>query len=167
MPEYVSSRGLLLAYSATIENLVLTGSAPNTYYLPAEPADGTFNTFTCVKDVPNFGNVSQEMAEHRCLDQAEKFVAKFPTGFLMSDETAIRVAFDKTLYSTLYGYVLTNTQLTWRLKLAQLSTETTPSKSVRLGYLMSISEVVNTDGTEVDATLNISWSSLPKFTAGA
>lgn len=165
--ETTPSQGLILAYSETVSAQVLTGSAPNTYYLPDEPGDGTFNQIACIKDVPNLQNVAQEMSEHRCLDQAEKFIAKNPTGFLMSDDTSIRLAFHKTIFGTLQGFVLTNKHLTFRLKYAQLASElSTPSKAIRTGYIQSITDVVNTDGTEVDATLNISWSSLPKFTAG-
>lgn len=165
--ELVSSRGLLLQYSETIAAQALAGTAPNQYYEPGEPGDGTFVTLGCVKDVPNLANVQQEMAEHRCLDITEPFVAKFPTGFLMSEDTTVRIAFAKALYNTLDGFVKSHKHLTFRLKYAYLASETTPSQSVRTGYIQSLSDVVNSDGTEVDCTLTVSWSSLPKFTQGA
>jgi hypothetical protein len=165
--ELVPSRGLTFAYSATIESQTLVGSGANSYYLPGEPADGTFVNFTCIKDVPNGGNVKAEFNDHRCLDAGEKFVAKNPTGFLMSDSTTIKLAFAKAIYNTLDGYVKTSTHLTWRLKYALSPLETVPSQWVRTGYIEEISDVVNSNGEEVDATFSIVWSSLPKFTAGS
>lgn len=164
--DLVPSRGLILAYSTTIAAETLVGSGATSYTLPGEPADGTFNTIGCVKDVPNFGNVKAEFNDHRCLDVGEKFVSKTPTGFLMSDNTQVRVAFAKALYNTLDGFVKTNTPLTFRIKYATSPTETVPSQSVRTGYLESISDEVKSSGEELEATFSVVWTSLPKFTAG-
>lgn len=161
------SNGLTLSYSTTIETPVLTGTAPNQWYEPAEPADGTFTDFLCVKDVPNVGNLTAEMTEHRCLNRKEKFVAKYPNGFLTSEATQIRVSFDRTEHATLLGYQKAGTQLSIRLKLAARPDETTPSKILRTGYISQLSDTISNGGDEVESTLSFEWSSVPKITEGS
>lgn len=165
--ELTPSNGLTLSYSTTIETPVLTGTAPNQWYEPAEPADGTFTDFLCVKDVPNVGNLTAEMTEHRCLNRTEKFVQKYPNGFLTSESTQIRVSFDRSEFATLLGYNKAGTQLTIRLKYAARPDETTPSKIIRTGYIMNITDTINSNGDEVEATISFEWSSVPKITQGS
>jgi hypothetical protein len=78
----------------------------------------------------------------------------------------VRIAFAKAIYATLEAYVRGSTELTFRLKYAQLASETNASKSIRTGYITEISDVVQSDGTEVEASFAFAFSSLPKFTAG-
>lgn len=165
--EMLTARGLILSYSTTIAAQVLTGSAPNQYYVPGDPGDGAFTTIGCIKDVPNFDNIAVEMSEHRCLDDTEKFVAKFPTGFMTSEDTTIKVAFAKALYSTLKALAIAGTELTLKLTYAKLPSETNASKSLRTGYITNITDMVPGDGKEVDANISIAWSRASLFTSGA
>lgn len=157
--ELLPSAGLTLEYSLTV-------AVNGTTQQATEPGDGTFVLIGCVKDVPNAGNVSQDMSEHKCLDATETFIQKFPTGFLKSEDTTVKIGFAKAIYNTLEGLVVAGTQVCIRLKYSKLPSETTPSKGVRNCYIEKISDMVKGDGTEVEADFTLCWTTLPKFTAG-
>lgn len=164
--DYVPSRGLVLQYSETVDTTTV-GTAPNRYKEPVTPGEGTFVTLACIKDVPNFANETVEMQEHRCLDDGEKFVAKYPTGFMTGEDTTLRMAFNKTAYLAAQAFSRTGKELCFRLAYAKSPTETVGTNHVRNGHIMSVSDAVNSDGTEVEANLTLSWSTLAKTTAGS
>lgn len=140
--------------------------------LAALDADPDWTTLGCILRVGSLGGLRVETAEHRCLDQSDDFVTKYPTGFKTSDDAQLSISYTGAKYKVLRDKVNEADAVEWLWRL------TFPKERIA-GVLQSVaatekwkafltSAMLNfpDDGSEISIEVTLSPNSKATFTEG-
>lgn len=151
------SKGLLLQYNPS---------------LTALDADPGWVTLGCILRINNVGGLVVETAEHRCLDQSDDMVTKYPTGFKTTEDADLSLSYTGAKYKLLRDKVnetdATQWQfrLTWPKERVASGLQTAGASEKWQAFVTKAVPRFPEDGSEITIDVTLSPNTKPTFAEG-